>query len=129
MKAANTTIEGKYVAIWIDHETAKVFHLDRPEAAPVELHAHKTNHHTHGGAHLKEGEFFTQLADQLRDAEGILIMGPGTAKHQFLHYLEERRPKMAQRVTGCEAVDHPTDGQARAWALATFERQLAAANG
>ncbi|HVZ85401.1 MAG TPA: translational machinery protein [Polyangia bacterium] len=110
---------GQQVAVWMDGAEAKVFHV-RADGFD-ESTVHSPNHHLH--RHPKsqltrthnhpddEHRFFRELADTLKDAEQILVLGPSTAKLLFLRYLEKNDPALAARVVGLETADHPTDRQ------------------
>jgi hypothetical protein len=44
-------------------------------------------------------------------AEEILVLGPSTAKSEFLHYLQEHVRGLTGKIAGVETVDHPTEAQ------------------
>jgi stalled ribosome rescue protein Dom34 len=69
--------------------------------------------------------FFHDVAEGLRDAERILVMGPSTAKLQLLRYLREHEADLERRVVGVETVDHPTDRQIVAYVKAYFLADVA----
>lgn len=104
-------------AVWIDHQEARVFHVDpagfdsaKIEAPQHHLHRHPkpTAEHAHPDDQHK---FFREVARSLDDAEKVLVVGPSTAKMQFLKYVHMHDPKLEPKVVGIETVDHPTDGQ------------------
>ncbi len=105
-------------AVWLDHQEARVFHVDldgfdeqtlrapvhrihRHPKGPSEPHAHPDDDH----------RLFDELAKALATAEEILVLGPSTAKAQFLRYLQDHAAGVAKKVVGVETSDHPTDGQ------------------
>jgi stalled ribosome rescue protein Dom34 len=65
--------------------------------------------------------FFRDVAEGLRDAERILVMGPSTAKLQLLRYLHEREHELERRVVGLETVDRPTDRQLVAFVIRYYK--------
>ncbi|HEX8795936.1 MAG TPA: hypothetical protein VF765_33535 [Polyangiaceae bacterium] len=105
-------------AVWLDHHEARVFHVDldgfdeQTLRAPVHhIHRHPkgaTEPHAHPG---DEQRLFAELAKALAAAEEILVLGPSTAKAQFLRYLQEHAAGVAGKVVGVETSDHPTDAQ------------------
>lgn len=103
--------------VWLDHQEARVFHVDADTSDETKLHAHQKHLHRHPArgtdrAHPHEADaFFHDVAGTLSDAEQILVVGPSTAKLQFVRYLRERAPKLEAKVVGIESVDHPTDAQ------------------
>jgi len=52
----------------------------------------------------------------------MLIVGPSTAKLEFLRYIEKHDSVRGPKVVGVETVDHPTDGQLAAYAKSYFKR-------
>jgi stalled ribosome rescue protein Dom34 len=53
--------------------------------------------------------FYDEVIDCIRDAESVLIMGPGVAKNELNARLEENN--FGNRVSGVETVDNMTDPQ------------------
>jgi stalled ribosome rescue protein Dom34 len=116
-----------HAIVWIDHAEAKVFHCNAEEADKLVLHAdgsprhhqHKAN--VHGAGHKGvDKEFFSQVADSLTHTGAILVVGPGNARVEFKHFVTEHFPQLAQRISGVEALDHPTDNQLIALARKFF---------
>ena len=101
-------------AIWLDRENAHIHKIWSDEASTEALHAHHHSHHTHSKNEQRDHDssaFYHQIADKVKDASSLLIMGPGVAKTHFLDYIRKHSPQLATRVVGLEAVDHPTEGQ------------------
>jgi hypothetical protein len=48
------------------------------------------------------------------------VVGPSTAKLQFIHYAYKRDHTLEPRIVGVETVDHPTDGQLIAYSKRYF---------
>ena len=55
--------------------------------------------------------FFGSIVDALSDAKEVLVVGPSTAKLDFLRFAHAQRREFEPRIVGVETVDHPTDGQ------------------
>ena len=107
---------------WLDHHEARVFHvapegfaettihaplthIRHPKQVPG-LHAHKNDNH----------ELFGELARALSEAEEVLILGPSTAKLEFIRYVHKHDSSLQEKIVGVETVDHPTDPQIAAYA-------------
>ncbi len=105
-------------AVWIDHHEARVFHVT-PSSFDESIVKAPTHHiHRHPKGPTDEHHhpddmhhFFADVAKALESAEKILIVGPSTAKLQFLRYLHSHAAALEPRVVGVETVDHPTDRQ------------------
>lgn len=52
----------------------------------------------------------------------MLVVGPSTAKLQFIRYAYKHDATLEPRIVGVETVDHPTDGQLVAYAKRYFAR-------
>lgn len=115
-------------AVWLDREHAKILMFgpgkEKPEVRKVT--AHLLVHHTHRleGDEKESRKFYHEVAQALVDADLILIMGPGLAKHHLRTHLIEHHPNLSRRVVGVESVDHPTEGQLTAYAARYFDRLL-----
>ena len=107
------------MAIWIDHDEAKIFHAHGDTFDEATLHS--ANHHVH--RHPKDQEtktrnhpddehqFFHEVARALAGAEQILVVGPSMTKLHFLRYVQKHDVARESRIVGIETSDHPTDGQ------------------
>ena len=95
-------------AVWLDHHEARIFHVDLEGFDEQRLRA--PNHHFHGRP-SEERHFFADVAKALATAEEILVLGPSTAKKEFLRFVEEHAKSLAPKLVGIETTDHPTDGQ------------------
>ena len=117
-----------HTAVWIDHREAKVFHVSPEKDHEVSVTApqHVHRRHPKGESGAKEhpddaARFFQSVARSLDDAQDVLVVGPSTAKLDFLRYLHKHEHALESRVVGIETVDHPTDGQLAAYARKYFK--------
>jgi stalled ribosome rescue protein Dom34 len=113
--------------VWIDHKEARIFGVngEAPESATIlapqrHLHRHPKgataeSHHPHDAR-----RFFHDVAGALEGAAQILLVGPSTAKLQFLRYVTAHSPALEAKIVGSETVDHPTDAQLVAHAKRYF---------
>jgi len=62
-------------------------------------------------------KYYDKIIDRLRDADAILVLGPGEAKREFIKRIESQ--KLRGRIAHVGTVDKMTDGQ-----IAAHVRQL-----
>jgi stalled ribosome rescue protein Dom34 len=114
-------------AVWLDHHAARIFHVDLVgfDEQTLRAPAHHVHRHPKGAsephAHPDdERRFFDDVVKALASADEVLVLGPSTAKSQFLRYLEEHARALAGKVVGVETADHPTDAQIAAHVRSHF---------
>ena len=117
----------RHVVVWIDHQEARIFHVDAKSLDEKAVRAPTHHVHRHPKGPTAEHnhpddmhQFFLAVARQLEGAERILVVGPGTAKLQLLRYGYKHDPSLEPRIVGVETVDHPTDNQIVAYAKHYF---------
>jgi stalled ribosome rescue protein Dom34 len=107
----------RHVAVWIDHQEAKIFHVDREgvDVSTIDApHGHVRRHSTVTAerSHPADAEhFFHEVARALEDAEEVLVVGPSTAKLELIKHVHKHDHTLVPKIVGVETVDHPTDGQ------------------
>ncbi len=126
-----------HAVIWIDHKEARVFHVQPETVGHVQPEAidettilspqHLIHRHPKGRGEAKEHpndakKFFQEVARSLEGTDAVLIVGPSSAKLEFLRYLQDHDKKLQGRVVGIETVDHPTDREIVAYARRYFIR-------
>ena len=123
-----TTPANHHAAVWLDHQEARVFRIERDAFDESTLHSprhHVRRHPDHNAAEKNHPEdakrFFRDVAAALAEADEVLVVGPSTAKLHFLKYVHAHDPKLEARIVGVETVDHPTDGQFAALARRYFD--------
>lgn len=114
--------------VWLDHHEARIFGLDFEtlQAETVSAPQHHLHRHPKGATAEHQhpadaARFFGQIATALRDSAQILVVGPSTAKLQFLRFLAEQDRSLESKIVGVETVDHPTDRQLVAHARHYFD--------
>ena len=114
--------------VWLDHQHARIFGVDAASLQAETINAPEHHFHRHPkGASAEhqhpsdEAQFFRDIAAALRPAGEILLVGPSTAKLQFLRFLAESDKSLEAKVVGVETVDHPTDRQLVAHARHYFD--------
>jgi len=117
----------RHVTVWIDHDEARIFHVDteifsEQTVRPPHRHVHRhpkglaAEHRHPAGA----DEFFGAVLAELEGAERVLVVGPSTAKLQFIHYAYKHDHMFETRIVGVETVDNPTDRQLVAYSKRYF---------
>jgi stalled ribosome rescue protein Dom34 len=121
-------METYHAAMWLDHHEARIFHMTLDGSDESTVRAPQQHLHRHPkGATAEHNHpddlhhFFRDVAKALQGAREILIVGPSTAKAQFLAYVHEHDPALEGRVVKVESVDHPTDAQLVAHARHYFK--------
>ncbi len=118
------------VAVWIDHRQAVIAAIagEAEEINRLESKLEKRVRFSasEGGAedqrdrrfenHLHK--YYDAVISRIRDAEAILLLGPGEAKHEFEKRLREKG--LGGRIVGIETVDKMTDHQIAAKARERF---------
>jgi stalled ribosome rescue protein Dom34 len=102
--------------VWLDSEKAQLYNLTQTGVRKSHLAKKNIDHHSHDKkdhSHDSNLEhFFKDLATQLRDAEHVLLVGPGMAKLHFKNHLETHHADgLVKKIIGIENSDHPTDNQ------------------
>lgn len=112
--------------LWLDHHDAKIFHFDRDsyEAKTIEsAHRHVRRHPsmTAQRDHPADAQrYYHEVARAIEDAAQILVVGPATAKLEFIKHVHAHDRGLEGKIVGVETVDHPTDGQLLAYARRYF---------
>lgn len=116
----------RHVAVWIDHQEARIFHVDVKDVDALKIaapgrHIHRhpvvTAEHNHP---VDEQNFYGNVLRALEDAQEVLIVGPARAKLELIKYVHKHQPAFEPKIIGVETVDHPTDGQLVAYARQYF---------
>lgn len=117
-----------HAVIWIDHKEAHVFFFDkskneiiRSNSPHPHLH-HKANEIGSGNTPL-DTKFFKDVIESVAIVNQILIIGPSSAKIEFLKYASKHAPRTAENIVAVETVDHPTDPQVIRYANKYFLRE------
>ncbi len=120
--------------IFLDHQGARVRFLDGVDltavtAAHIDLGELHDTFRVHdkslsggfGRAKPDDSALFGALAQVCLRCRRVLVVGPGSAKSEFVKYLSRNNPDaLARHVIGVETADHPTDGQLLARARTAF---------
>lgn len=121
------------VGLWIDHREATIVTLTGEVEEVKQISSGMEKHvRFSGGAEQSSAEdmrdrrftnhlnqFFEEVITTIRDAESILIFGPGEAKGELAKRLESEH--LGERVVGVETVDKMTDRQIAAKVRQRFQ--------
>jgi len=117
-----------HAVIWMDHRQARVFHFSLTEDDQQNLQSHNPSAHIHhkaneiGSGHQRmEPDFMNEIVQAVSAAGEILVIGPGSAKTEFMTYIERYSPKLKSKILGVETVDHPSDREVVAYARKFFK--------
>lgn len=106
-----------HALVWIDHREAKIFHFDPTAVERSTIRSHHPNQHIHHKANAGDSghvgvdnDFLHRVTDALAQSGAILITGPANAKTELVSYVKRTHPKLAERISGVETLDHPSDG-------------------
>ena len=111
----------KTVGLWIDHKKAVIVFVDGRETETKLINSDLEKHHRQSGvempaddirqreltAHLNS--FYDEVVSNIRNAESILILGPGEAKGELKKRLE--RDNLGRLIVGVNTSDKMTDKQ------------------
>jgi hypothetical protein len=111
----------KTVGLWIDHEKAVIVFLAGNDAETKLVTANLEKHHRQSGVQtpaddirqrkstLELSGFYDDVISSIRDAESVLILGPGEAKGELRKRLEKEN--LGGRIVGIVTTDRMTDPQ------------------
>jgi len=119
------------VGLWIDHRQAVIVTVSGKDVSSRRIESNVEKHVRYsggpgssdshgsragGGEETRENRFegqldkyYDEVVGAIRDAEAILIFGPGEAHGELQKRLEHAR--LGDRVVGIETTDKMTDGQ------------------
>ncbi len=116
--------------VWLDSNKAHVFALKTSgvdkeivKKSGKDLH----RRHKHDKSEDDKGDrYYKELATHLKDADQLLILGPGTAKHHFKEHLTSHQAnKLAEKIIGLEnfeSFEHKTEKQMMDFAHRFFKK-------
>jgi hypothetical protein len=130
----------KQIGLWIDHKRTVIVSLNEEGESIQKLESGVEHVSDRGGSRSRipysakrqpgddrEDNYFTvhfnkyydKVIDQIRDADSLLIMGPGEAKLEFKKRMEHE--KVPVQIVGLEPADKMTDRQVAAKVRGHFQ--------
>ena len=125
----------KTVGVWIDHNKAVIVFVTGKEEEIKLINSNIERHHRQSGVSMPADDirqreltehlniYYDEVFECIREAESVLIFGPGEAKGEFKKRLE--RQTRRGRIVGIEPADKMTDPQIVAKVRDHFLGQLA----
>jgi stalled ribosome rescue protein Dom34 len=117
-----------HALVWIDHREAKVFQFNATDVDHTTVRSEHPHQHIHHKANSGDSghapvdkEFYKHVAQAIAHAGAILIAGPSSAKTELVTYIKREQPQLAAKISGVEALDHPSDGALLALARKFFK--------
>lgn len=116
-----------FYGLWIDHAKAFLVKANKMGETSLENFFSNVEGHNHGGEseehltvtnqhrheerrHNQMKAFCREIIDHMRDADEILVFGPGKAKHEFKNILEEHKV-LFEKLKELETTDELTEAQ------------------
>ena len=116
-----------HAVVWLDHSEAHVMHISPDDVERSVIHPAHPHQHLHArsgsvgaGRKGEDQAYYHAVADALKGAQEILIVGPAQAKLQLVKHIHAHDPGLVDKILGVETVDHPSDGQLVAYARKYF---------
>ncbi|HVJ44088.1 MAG TPA: hypothetical protein VM639_21475 [Dongiaceae bacterium] len=107
-----------HAILWIDHHEARVIHFNATEADEKLIHPSHPPRHLHAkvgsasGTHQHgDKSFFHDVANELRAAHLFLVVGPSTAKNEFVTYLEGNDRELLAKLDSVKAMQQVSDNE------------------
>lgn len=119
----------KHAVVWIDHREARVIQFNAGEGETEVIKTRSTHQHLHhhqgtpgSGRVATDPAYLHAVVEAVAGAAEVLVVGPGSAKLEFIQHAHRHDARFAERIVGVETVDHPTDPQLLAYAKHYFLR-------
>ena len=114
-----------HAVVYIDHREALILELAPGGSTEHRIVAKSDHGHVHhkaaeAGHETTDKEYFRAVAAALETSQEILIVGHGTEKTEFAHFIRDHVPALAPRIKGVESMDKPTPGEIAAFARKFF---------
>jgi hypothetical protein len=127
----------KSVGLWIDHKKAVIVFVDGKETETKLISSEIEKEHRQSGVAMPADDirqrksteelsgFYDEVISCVREAEEILILGPGEAKGELRKRLE--KDNLGRRIVGLKTSDKMTEKQIVALVRGHFVNRPAAA--
>lgn len=116
-----------HAIVWLDHSEAHVMHISPTDVEKSIVQPGKPHHKLHSrlgtlgsGRTPEEQAYYHAVAEALKGAQEVLVVGPAQAKLQLIKHIHAHDPALVDKIVGVETVDHPTDGQLVAYGRKYF---------
>jgi stalled ribosome rescue protein Dom34 len=116
-----------HAVVWLDHSEAHVMHISTDDVEKSVVHPAKPHLHLHAksgavgsGRPAEDQAYYHAVAEALKGAQEILVVGPAQAKLQLVKHILGHDHGLADKIIGVETIDHPSDAQLVAYARKYF---------
>jgi hypothetical protein len=117
-----------HAIVWLDHHEARIIHFNPTEADETVIHPTHPPRHMHAksgsasGTHQHgDAAFFQDVAKELQSAHLFQVVGPSTAKNEFVAFLEKHDAKLLAKLDSVHAMQQVTDNELVAAARRHFK--------
>ncbi len=113
-----------HFVVWLDSEQAHLFQFSPGKVEKHHIDRHEPEHHTHNKHDVPKNSqhLFQEVAERLKGAAQVLLVGPVLAHDHFKTYLAgHHHTELAAKIIGSERLDHPSDNQMEAFARKFFK--------
>jgi stalled ribosome rescue protein Dom34 len=119
----------KDFVVWLDSKNAHVFAMQNTGIEKSIVSKSDKSHHTRHKKDMRSDSnsehYYSRLAAKIKEADQLLIMGPGLAKNHFKDYLTTHQANtLAKKIIGIEKIEgfkHKTEKQVLASANKIFK--------
>ena len=123
----------KTVGLWIDHRKAVIVFVAGKDTETKLIGSNIEKHHRQSGVSMPADDirqreltghlniFYDEVVSYIRDAESVLILGPGEAKGELKKRLE--RDNLGRLIVGVKTSDKMTEKQIVALVRGHFNQQ------
>ena len=127
-----------HMIVWLDHHDANIYGVTRDDIREIaHVRARDSGHghvHHHAGSpdaghNAVSPSFMRETALLLKDAQRILIVGPGEARKALHKFIEAELPLIAACIAGVEPMGRVGKGELRDFARLFFHQDDAMAPG
>lgn len=116
-----------HAVVWLDHSEAHVMHISPDDVEKSVVHPAKPHLRLHAksgvvgsGRPAEDQAYYHAVAEALKGAQEILVVGPAQAKLQLVKHILRHDHGLVDKIIGVETIDHPSDGQLVAYARKYF---------
>jgi hypothetical protein len=100
--------------VWLDHAEARIFLFGPSDPQRAGYHqAHQISSLPYRAGHIDAGHvhadpgYFVRIGKALEGFSKLLVLGPGSAKLEFISHLQQHAPELARGLVGVETIDYP----------------------
>jgi hypothetical protein len=115
--------------VWLDHEKAHMAFFDRETTRTLAFRAKENAGHVHlksgvigSGKHSLDPDFAKAIESEVAACRELMLVGPGTAKLEFMRHAFQHAPELEKKIIGIETADEMTDRQLAYYGWSFFQK-------